>query len=207
MLSGGLDSPVAGYMMARRGMIVTSLHFTSEPYTSAMAKDKVVRLSERLGMYTQKRELYFMSLTEIQEAIRAGCREDYHTLILRRFMVELAERVARRMGALCLVSGESLGQVASQTLSALAVTDAAASIPVFRPCIGMDKEQIVASARLINTYDISVEPHPDCCTVFTPRHPSTNPKLETALGEEAKLDRAGLMERAMGSLERYKGEG
>lgn len=197
LLSGGIDSPVAGYMMAKRGVEIDAIHFESFPYTSERAKEKVIALAKCLTEYTDKVRIHFISLTEIQEAIRDNCDEDYFTLILRRFMMPIAETVARRYGAEALITGESIGQVASQTMSALAVTDCTVNIPVFRPCIGMDKEEIVQIARKIDTFETSILPYEDCCTVFTPRHPRTKPILEKVEKAERNLDRQALIERAL----------
>lgn len=199
LLSGGIDSPVAGYMIAKRGVEIDAIHFESFPYTSERAKEKVIALAKCLTEYTDKVRLHFISLTEIQEAIRDNCEEDYFTLILRRFMYPIAERVARRYGAEALVTGESIGQVASQTMSALAVTDCTVNIPVFRPCIALDKEEIVSIARKIDTFETSILPYEDCCTVFTPRHPRTKPILEKVEKAERNLDREALIERALES--------
>ncbi len=197
LLSGGIDSPVAGYMLAKRGVEIEAIHFESFPYTSERAKEKVVALAKKLTEYTDKIRIHFISLTEIQEAIRDNCEEDYFTLILRRFMMPIAEKIARRYGAEALITGESIGQVASQTMSALAVTDCTVNIPVFRPCIGMDKEEIVRVARQIDTFETSILPFEDCCTVFTPRHPRTKPVLEKVERAERNLDREALIERAL----------
>ncbi len=199
MLSGGIDSPVAGYMMAKRGVEIEAVHFESFPYTSERAKEKVIALAKCLCRYTDRVRIHFISLTEIQEAIRDNCEEDYFTLILRRFMFPLAERVAKKCHAQALITGESIGQVASQTMSAIAVTDCTTSLPVFRPCIGMDKEEIVEISRKIDTFETSILPYEDCCTVFTPRHPRTKPELEKVIRAEARLDREALMDRAMES--------
>ncbi len=201
LLSGGIDSPVAAYMMAKRGMEIDVLHFDSFPYTSERAKEKVKTLARKLCRYTDKIHFNSISLTEIQEAIRDTCEYDYFTLILRRFMMEIADRTAERVGALCLVTGESLGQVASQTVQALAVTDCVPSRPVFRPLIAMDKEEIVRVARKIDTFETSIEPYEDCCTVFTPPHPRTKPVLEKVIAAEAGLDREALIVRALETLE------
>ncbi len=201
LLSGGIDSPVAGYMMAKRGVEIEAVHFESFPYTSERAKEKVIALARKLCEYTDRVRIHFVSLTEIQEAIRDNCDEDYFTLILRRFMMPLAERVAEKCHAQALITGESIGQVASQTMAAIAVTDCTTNMPVFRPCIGMDKEEIVEISRRIDTFETSILPYEDCCTVFTPRHPRTKPELEKVMKAEAKLDREALMERAMASME------
>ena len=183
--------------MAKRGVEIEAVHFESFPYTSERAKEKVIALAKCLCEYTDRIRIHFVSLTEIQEAIRDNCEEDYFTLILRRFMMPLAERVAKKCGAQALITGESIGQVASQTMAAIAVTDCTATIPVFRPCIGMDKEEIVEIARKIDTFETSILPYEDCCTVFTPRHPRTKPILEKVIRAEEKLDREALMERAI----------
>ena len=200
LLSGGIDSPVAGYMMAKRGCVVEALHFESFPYTSEQAKEKVMQLAKEVSVYTGDIKVAVISLTKIQETLVKTCEEEYFTLLLRRFMMRLAERVARRDGALALITGESLGQVASQTMQALAVTDAAVDLPVFRPCIGMDKEEIIRVSRKIGTFDTSILPYEDCCTVFTPKHPKTRPELEKVLAQEEKLDIAALEDEAFQTL-------
>ena len=197
LLSGGIDSPVAGYMMAKRGLRVEAVHFESYPYTSEMAKDKVIRLAKTLAAYTGDIYVHVVSLTHIQEELSKKCEEDYFTLLLRRYMMTIASRIAGDHDSKCLITGESLGQVASQTMEAIAVTDNASSLPVFRPCIGMDKEEIVEISRKIGTFDISIEPYEDCCTVFTPRHPRTKPQLEKVLAEERKLDFEALVSEAV----------
>ncbi|MBQ9468054.1 MAG: tRNA 4-thiouridine(8) synthase ThiI [Clostridia bacterium] len=200
LLSGGIDSPVAGYMMAKRGCVVEALHFESIPYTSEQAKEKVMQLAREVTVYTGDMKVAVISLTKIQEELVRSCEEEYFTLLLRRFMMRLAQRVAARDGALALITGESLGQVASQTMQALAVTDAAVSLPVFRPCIGMDKEEIIRISRKIGTFDTSILPYEDCCTVFTPKHPKTRPELEKVLAQEAKLDIKALEDEAFDTL-------
>ena len=196
LLSGGIDSPVAGYMMAKRGLRVEAVHFESIPYTSELAKDKVIRLARTIAAYTGDIYVHVVSLTKIQEELVKHCEEDYFTLLLRRYMMYIASRIAAQHDSKCLITGESLGQVASQTMEAIAVTDDAASIPVLRPCIGMDKEEIVEISRKIGTFDISIEPYEDCCTVFTPKHPRTKPQLEKVLVEERKLDFEALAQEA-----------
>ncbi len=203
LLSGGIDSPVAGYLIAKRGASLDAVHFESAPYTSERAKEKVLDLARQVCEYCGRMRVRVISLTEIQEEIARSCDEDYFTLLLRRFMMRMSERVARACGAEALVTGESLGQVASQTMQALGVTDAAVSMPVFRPCIGMDKEEIVRIARQIGTFETSILPFEDCCTVFTPRHPKTRPELAKVLAQEAKLDIAALEQRAFESLQIY----
>ncbi|MCL1859599.1 MAG: tRNA 4-thiouridine(8) synthase ThiI [Oscillospiraceae bacterium] len=198
LLSGGIDSPVAGYMMARRGMKISVLHFTSEPYTSERAKEKVLRLSKILSQYCGDIKFYAVSLTEIQESIRQYCAEDYTTVLLRRFMIKIAGEIAKSNYLDCVITGESLGQVASQTIQAIKVIYDNINIPVFRPCIGLDKSQIIETAEKIGTYETSVEPYEDCCSIFTPRHPVTKPKLESVLTEENRIaDAADLIERAI----------
>ena len=199
LLSGGIDSPVAGYMMAKRGMIVEALHFESFPYTSERAKEKVLELAKELTEYTDKMYVHVLSLTHIQEEIKNKCDEDYFTLLLRRFMYVLAERMAKECHCAALITGESLGQVASQTLEAIGVTDAMVDVPVFRPCIGLDKEEIVRISRKIGTFETSILPYEDCCTVFTPRHPKTRPDADKVAAEAAKLDFDALCEEAFAS--------
>ena len=196
LLSGGIDSPVAGYMMMKRGMTVDCIHFESFPYTSEAAHEKVMQLASELTEFCGKIRVHVFSLTHIQEMIRDNCEEDYFTLLLRRFMMRIASRSAIENSCHVLVTGESLGQVASQTLKAMCVTEDAASIPVFRPLIGMDKEEIIRISRTIRTFETSILPYDDCCTVFTPRHPRTQPELEKVLAEEAKLDIDALCEEA-----------
>lgn len=200
LLSGGIDSPVAGYMMGKRGLEIEALHFESFPYTSEMAKEKVMTLASELCEYCSRIHVHVISLTHIQEVLRDNCEEDYFTLLLRIFMMRLAERCARQYGCGAIVTGESLGQVASQTLSALAVTDAEVQMPVFRPLIGLDKEEIVQISRKIGTYETSILPYEDCCTVFTPRHPRTKPEREKVLIELAKVDADALIEEAYASM-------
>jgi len=207
LLSGGIDSPVAGYMMARRGMKISALHFTSEPYTSERAKEKVVKLAKILTGYCGSIKFYTVSLTKIQENIRKYCGEDYTTVLLRRFMIKIAGKITNSYNIDCIITGESLGQVASQTIEAVKVIYDKINTPVFRPCIGLDKYQIIEVAEQIGTYETSIEPYEDCCTVFTPKHPVTKPKLWKVLEEEDKLDKAGLselMENALGGLEEIK---
>ena len=197
LLSGGIDSPVAGYMMAKRGVRVEAVHFESFPYTSELARDKVIRLARTIAAYTGDIYVHVVSLTKIQEELVKHCDEDYFTLLLRRYMMYIASRLAADHDSKCLITGESLGQVASQTMEAIAVTDNASSIPVFRPCIGMDKLEIIDISTKIGTFDISIEPYEDCCTVFTPKHPRTKPQLEKVLAEENKLDFKALADEAI----------
>ena len=197
LLSGGIDSPVAGYMMAKRGVRLDAVHFESFPYTSERAREKVLELARIVSEYAGDIYVHVVSLTHIQEELVKHCEEDYFTLLLRRYMMTIAERVAREHNCQALITGESLGQVASQTMQALGVTDSAVNLPVFRPCIGMDKEEIVTVARKIETFETSIQPYEDCCTVFTPKHPRTKPELEKVLVEENKLDFNALVEEAM----------
>ena len=200
LLSGGIDSPVAGYMMAKRGVRLDAVHFESFPYTSERAREKVLELARIVSEYAGDIYVHVVSLTHIQEELVKACEEDYFTLLLRRYMMTIAERIANMKGCTALITGESLGQVASQTMQALGVTDAAVSLPVFRPCIGMDKEEIVTIARKIDTFETSIQPYEDCCTVFTPKHPKTKPELEKVLVQENKLDFAALVEEALGTM-------
>ena len=200
LLSGGIDSPVAGHMMAKRGVKIEALHFESFPYTSERAREKVVDLAKKMSLYCGEIHMHVISVTKIQEAINEHCEEDYFTLLLRRFMMRLANMTAEKYGCGALVTGESLGQVASQTMEALNVTNVIADRPVFRPCIGMDKEEIIEISRRIDTFDISIEPFEDCCTVFTPRHPRTKPVLWKVEREENKLDVDTLVKEAFESL-------
>ena len=196
LLSGGIDSPVAGFMMAKRGMTVDALHFESFPYTSERARDKVLALAQKVTEYSDCMYVHVISLTHVQEEIKNKCCEDYFTLLLRRFMMKLASRTAEKCHCGALITGESLGQVASQTMEAMAVTGAAVTIPLFRPCIGMDKDEIVTVARRIGTFETSILPYEDCCTVFTPRHPKTRPQLAQVLKELEKVDADALLEEA-----------
>ena len=200
LLSGGIDSPVAGYMMAKRGVKLDAIHFESFPYTSERAREKVLELASIVAEYSGDIFVHVVSLTHIQEELVKACEEDYFTLLLRRYMMTIAEKVAREKDCLALITGESLGQVASQTMQALGVTDNAVDMPVFRPCIGMDKEEIVSIARKIGTFETSIQPYEDCCTVFTPKHPKTKPELEKVKIQENKLDFDALVEEAMGTL-------
>ena len=201
LLSGGIDSPVAGFMMAKRGVKIDALHFESFPYTSERARKKVLSLAEKLTDYLGEIHVHILSVTHIQEALREACEEDYFTLLLRRFMMRLAERTARKIGCEALITGESLGQVASQTMQAIGVTNCVVTLPVFRPLIGMDKEEIVRISRAIDTFETSILPYEDCCTVFTPRHPKTRPELLKVEREEAGIDVAALEDEAFATLE------
>ena len=185
------------FLLFERGLALDLLHFFSPPYTSEQAKEKVIELGQLLTPYTGRTILHIVPFTKIQEEIRKNCPEEFFTLIMRRFMMRLAQAVAKKAGAKALITGESLGQVASQTMMALAVTDDVAEMPVLRPLIGMDKVEIIRIAREIGTFDTSILPYEDCCTVFTPRHPATRPHLEEVREAEAKLDIEGLIAKAM----------
>ena len=202
LLSGGIDSPVAAYMIAKRGVEIESVHFFSYPYTSQLAKDKVIELARLVTRYSGRMTLNIVSFTEIQEAIRDNCPEEYFTLIMRRFMMEISMRIGKQHGCGALVTGENLGQVASQTMEAMTVTGAVVDIPVFMPLIGMDKEEIVTIARKIGTMETSILPYEDCCTVFTPKHPKTKPTIGQLLNAEKALDREALIQRALESVEK-----
>ena len=202
LLSGGIDSPVAAYMMARRGMEIECVHFFSYPYNSQLAKDKVLELARLVTKYCGRMTVNVVPFTEIQEAIRDNCPEEYFTLIMRRFMMEISQRIGRNDGCGALITGENLGQVASQTMEAMAVTGAVVDMPIFMPLVGMDKEQIVTIARHIGTMDTSILPYEDCCTVFTPKHPKTKPTLGQVEHAERKLDREALIQRAIEGVEK-----
>ncbi len=204
LLSGGIDSPVAAYMMAKRGLNLDAVHFESFPYTSERAKEKVLQLARIVSSYSGGIYVHIISLTHIQEEIRRVCDEEYFTLILRRFMMRLAQKTAIKNKCHALITGESLGQVASQTLAALNVTDSVVNMPVFRPCIGMDKEEIISVSRKINTFETSILPYEDCCTVFTPKHPKTRPELSRVIEQENKLDVESLEKEALDSLQTVK---
>ncbi len=188
LISGGIDSPVAAYMMAKRGIELISVHFASPPYTSELAEMKVLDLLKKVSAYCGTITTYIVPFTEIQEAIRDYCPEEYFTLVMRRIMMKISDRIARQQNCLALITGESVGQVASQTIYALGCTDCASTLPVFRPCIGMDKDEIVSISRKIDTFETSIQPYEDCCTVFTPKHPRTKPKLEDVLEAEGKIE-------------------
>ena len=202
LLSGGIDSPVASWMMAKRGVALEMVHFFSYPYTSPEAKDKVLTLAQLLTPWCGRLTVHVVPFTKIQEQLRLHCPEALFTLLMRRFMMRISERVAQRVGAHGLITGESLGQVASQTMEAMAVTGQVCTLPVFRPLVGMDKEEIVRTARKIDTFETSILPYEDCCTVFTPRHPKTHPKLEEITEAEAALDIEALVEEAVQGIER-----
>ena len=202
LLSGGIDSPVAGHMMAKRGIEIDAINFFSFPYTSERAKEKVIELASILAKYTSKIDLYIVPFTEIQLAIRDNCPQEHMTLIMRRFMMKLSEKIAYKNGSAALITGESAGQVASQTLAALNVTNSVVKMPVLRPLIGMDKKEIVERSHDIGTFETSILPYEDCCTVFTPKHPTTNPKLAVIEKSEARLDADTLIEKALEGVEK-----
>ena len=187
LISGGIDSPVAAYMMAKRGIELISVHFASPPYTSELAEMKVMELLKKVAAYSGTITTYVVPFTEIQEAIRDHCPEDYFTLVMRRIMMKISEQIAENQNCMALITGESVGQVASQTIYALGCTDSATDMPVFRPCIGMDKEEIIKISRNIDTFETSIQPYEDCCTVFTPKHPKTKPKVQDVIDAENKI--------------------
>jgi thiamine biosynthesis protein ThiI len=200
LISGGIDSPVAAYMMAKRGLVLNAIHFASPPYTSPQSEEKVHNLLRKVSMYSGNICLLTVGFTEIQEEIRDKCPEELFTLIMRRFMMRISQRIAEKEDSKALITGESLGQVASQTLNALACTDAVVEMPVFRPLIGLDKDEIIKVSRRIDTFDISIEPYEDCCTVFTPKHPKTKPQISIIETAEQALDVEGLIERALANV-------
>ncbi len=202
LLSGGIDSPVSSYMIAKRGVHLIPVHFFSFPYTSQQAKEKVVELGRLLAEPCGRMTLEVVPFTHIQEEIRDKCPEEYFTLIMRRFMMRLAQRIALDRGASAIVTGENLGQVASQTMEAMAATQAVLDLPVLQPLVGMDKEEIVSLARKIGTFETSILPYEDCCTVFTPRHPKTRPRLAEVEAAESALDVEALVEEALAGIER-----
>lgn len=204
LLSGGIDSPVSTYMIAKRGVRLIPVHFFSFPYTSEQAKQKVIELAELLTAYCGRMTVEVVPFTHIQEEIRDKCPEEYFTLIMRRFMMRIAEDIANANGARAIVTGENLGQVASQTMEAMASTQAVTDLPVLQPLIGMDKEEIVRLARKIGTFDTSILPYEDCCTVFTPKHPKTKPRIDEVAAAESVLDIDGLVKEAISGIERIK---
>ena len=204
LLSGGIDSPVAGYMIAKRGVELTAVHYFSYPYTGEQAKQKVLDLAKILSTYCCGIRVYVVPFTEIQMQIHEKCHEEYTTLIMRRYMMRIANAVAHRTGSQGLVTGESIGQVASQTMSALQCTDAIADMPVFRPLIGFDKSEIIEIAEKIGTFETSSLPFEDCCTVFTPRHPATHPRMDIILEGESRLDTEALINDALDHMEVFE---
>ncbi len=204
LLSGGIDSPVAGAMMAKRGLEVYGLHFASPPYTSERAKQKVITLAEKMTAYCGRMNLFIVPFTEIQERIKDDCPEELFTIIMRRYMMRIACRIARQQDCEALVTGESVGQVASQTIQAMSCTDAVADMPVLRPVVGMDKEEIIKVAHKIDTFETSILPYEDCCTVFTPKHPRTKPVMKFVEQAEQAMDMENLIERAVKGTEVLK---
>ena len=202
LLSGGIDSPVSSWMIAKRGIALEMVHFFSYPYTSPEAKEKVIELARLLTPYTGHLTVHVVPFTAIQEELRRSCPEELFTVIMRRFMMRIAQAVANRCGAKALVTGECLGQVASQTMEAMMVTGAVVDLPILRPCVGMDKEEIVQIARKIGTFETSILPYEDCCTVFTPRHPRLRPMLSEVEKAECSLDIDGMVQAAVEGIER-----
>lgn len=202
LLSGGIDSPVSSWMIAKRGIALEMVHFFSYPYTSPEAKEKVIELARLLTPYTGHLTVHVVPFTAIQEELRRSCPEELFTVIMRRFMMRIAQTVANRCGAKALVTGECLGQVASQTMEAMMVTGAVVNLPILRPCVGMDKEEIVQIARKIGTFETSILPYEDCCTVFTPRHPRLRPILNEVEQAERVLDIDGMVQAAVEGIER-----
>ena len=200
LISGGIDSPVAAWMMAKRGIKLTAIHFASPPYTSERAEQKVVKLLKKVSLYSERMTMYTVPFTEIQEVIQSKCPEELFTIIMRRMMMKISSRIAADNDCTALITGESLGQVASQTIHALACTDEAADMLVFRPLIGMDKEEIITISRKIDTFETSIEPYEDCCTVFTPKHPRTRPVLKYIKQAEEKADFDAMIEKALSDL-------
>ena len=201
LLSGGIDSPVAGYMMAKRGIHISAIHYVSPPYTSERARLKVETLCEKITDYCGNISFFCVPFTELQEAIKEHCPEEFFTIIMRRLMVEIAQRISEREGCLALITGESVGQVASQTMAAIACTDAVCRIPVFRPLIGMDKTEIIEISRKIDTFETSTLPYEDCCTVFTPRHPKVRPQLADVEKAQNSFDFEPLISKAVENTE------
>ena len=205
LISGGIDSPVAGYMMAKRGMKIECIHFHSYPYTNMQAKEKVEELAGVLGEYSCGTTLNVVKVTHIQEEIHKKCNGDFMVTLLRRFMMRIAERLAKKCGAQCLITGESLGQVASQTIEGMTSSGSVVQdLPILRPLCGFDKNEIIARSRSMGAYDISIRPYEDCCTVFLPKHPVIHPKISEVLEEESKLDIEGLIREALSALEVIK---
>lgn len=205
LISGGIDSPVAGYVMAKRGMKIECVHFHSYPYTNMQAREKVEELAAVLGEYSCGTTLKVIKVTHIQEEIHKKCNGDYMVTLLRRFMMRIAERLAKKCGAQCIITGESLGQVASQTIEGMTSSGSVVeNLPILRPLCGFDKNEIIERSRAMGAFDISIRPYEDCCTVFLPKHPVIHPKISDVLAEEAKLDIEGLIEEALSTLEIIK---
>lgn len=203
LISGGIDSPVASYMMAKRGIELCSIHFASPPYTSELAEMKVMQLLKKVAQYCGAITTFVVPFTELQEAIRDNCQEEYFTVIMRRIMMIIAERLATEQNCSALITGESVGQVASQTINALACTNCAVNMPVFRPCIGMDKDEIIAISRKIDTFETSIQPYEDCCTVFTPKHPKTKPHIDEIIAQQNSIpDLETLIDEAINNVKK-----
>jgi thiamine biosynthesis protein ThiI len=202
LLSGGIDSPVAGWMMSKRGLEIEAIHFFSYPYTGLKSKEKVIDLARILARFTHSVKLHIIPFTDIQLYINENCPEEYSVIIMRRIMIILANRLARKTGSKALITGECLGQVASQTIEALSVTDTVSELPVFRPLIGMDKLEIIQIAKDIESYETSILPYEDCCTVFVPKHPKTKPSLKSVLEIEEKMDVEEMIEKAIKEREK-----
>ena len=202
LISGGIDSPVAAWMMAKRGIELCAVHFASPPYTSELAEMKVMELLKKVASYSGRICTFVVPFTEIQEQIKERCPEDLFTLGMRRIMMKISQIIAESQNCTALITGESVGQVASQTIYALACTDSAVTMPVFRPCIGMDKDEIVEISRKIDTFETSIQPYEDCCTVFTPKHPKTKPRLADVENAENLLDLDELIERAVNGVKK-----
>ncbi len=203
LISGGIDSPVAGYMTCKRGMKLNCLHFHSFPYTGEAAKEKVIDLTKKVGEYNGGINLFVVSFTHIQEAIHENCPEEFMITIMRRFMMRIAERLAKQQGDQAIITGESLGQVASQTIESITSSNSVVTMPVLRPLIAFDKLDIIDIAKKIDTYDTSILPYEDCCTVFLPKYPAIKPNLEKVIKAESKLDIEGLIEQAFKNVEKY----
>jgi thiamine biosynthesis protein ThiI len=203
LISGGIDSPVAGYMMAKRGMKLDCLHFHSFPYTGEAAKEKVVELAKKVGEYNGGINLYVVSFTHIQEAIHKHCPEEFMITIMRRFMMRIAERLAKQQNDQAIITGESLGQVASQTIESMTSSNSVVTMPVLRPLVAFDKIDIIEIARKIDTYETSILPYEDCCTVFLPKFPAIKPNLERVQRAESRLDIDALIDEAFANVEKY----
>jgi thiamine biosynthesis protein ThiI len=204
LISGGIDSPVAAWMMARRGLELTAIHFASPPYTSERAEQKVVDLLTKVSEYAGRMNMFTVAFSKVQEELLAKCPEEFFTILMRRFMMRVSEKIAIQQSCSALITGESLGQVASQTLKSIVCTDAAAVMPVFRPLIGMDKIDIIDIARKIDTFDTSIQPYEDCCTVFTPKHPRTRPDMQYILEAEQALDCDALVDECVNTVKLTK---
>ncbi len=202
LISGGIDSPVAGYLTCKRGMKLDCIHFHSFPYTGEAAKEKVIELAKRVGEYNGGMNLYVVSFTHIQEAIHKNCPEEYMITLMRRFMMKISERLAKNLGDQAIITGESLGQVASQTIESITSSNSVVTMPVLRPLIMFDKIDIIDISRKIDTYETSILPYEDCCTVFLPKYPSIKPNLEKVIKAEQRLDVEGLIEQAMSNIEK-----